>query len=504
MMEALESSLTNKSPALSKRSMLGLKQTLMKGRALLFYRPYPKQKQFHALGVSRTERLLRAGNQQGKTLAGGMEMAMHLTGRYPEWWEGRRFDHPIEAWAACDTGENTRDNPQRVLLGPVGAWGTGAIPADAIVEKWAGRGVANLLDTVLIRHASGGSSRLGFKRYDQGRESWQGPPKHVIWCDEEPPLDVYSEALARLIATRGMIYTTFTPLKGMSEVVERLMGKTDENSADVNMTIEDAEHIPAEERARIIASFPEHEREARARGTPILGSGRVFPIAEEQIRVDPFAIPVHFYVWGGMDFGWDHPFAGVRLAWDKDADVIYVTNGYRIREETPVVHAAALRPWGNVRWAWPHDGLQHDKQSGDQLAKAYGREGLKMWPEHATHEAGGFGLEAGLIEMLDRMKTGRFKVFSSLGEWFEEFRLYHRKEGVVVKERDDLMSATRIGVMMRRIGLQSAGPALPSDMALGAYNPLDGAPGQTRHVPLVRPYLDWKPTREEPEHDPLG
>lgn len=438
----------------------------MKGRALLFYRPYKKQREFHAAGNGRTERLLRAGNQQGKTLAGGMEMAMHLTGRYPDWWEGRRFDQPVDAWAACDNGENTRDNPQRVLFGAVGSWGSGAVPADAIIEKWAGRGVANLLDTVTVRHASGGTSKLGFKRYDQGREAWQGPPKHVIWCDEEPPADVYSEAIARLIATRGIIYTTFTPLKGMSDVVSRLLGQMTKDAADINMTIEDADHIPAEERARIIASFPEHEREARASGVPILGSGRVFPVSEASIRCEAFPVPSHYYSLGAMDFGWDHPYGAVKMAWDKDADCIYVTNAYRVRESTPIMHAGAIKPWGTIPgtrdqwlpWAWPHDGNQHDKGSGEQLARQYKEQGLKMHAEHATHQAGGYGLEAGVIEMLERMQTGRFKVFANLTEWFEEFRLYHRKDGLIVKERDDLLSATRIGVMMRRISkLQPAG-----------------------------------------------
>ena len=60
------------------------------------------------------------------------------------------------------------------------------------------------------------------------------------------------------------------------------------------------------------------------------------------------------------------------------------------------------------------------------------------------------GVEAGLMEMLGRMQTGRFKVFAHLNDWFEEFRLYHRKDGKVVKEFDDLMSATRYALMMLR------------------------------------------------------
>ena len=217
------------------------------------------------------------------------------------------------------------------------------------------------------------------------------------------------------------------------------------------MTIYDVEHYSDEEKAQIIASYPAHEREARAKGIPALGSGRVFPIVEEDIRIEPFQIPAHWPQVIGSDFGWDHPFASARLAWDRDSDAVFVTHTYRQREATPVIHAAALRSWGSwIPVAWPHDGYQHDKQSGNQLAQAYRDEGLNMMHEHATHEAGGYGLEAGVSEMLTRMQTGRWKVFSNQEDWFEEFRLYHRKNGLIVKERDDLMSASRIGMMMLR------------------------------------------------------
>jgi Terminase RNaseH-like domain/Terminase large subunit, T4likevirus-type, N-terminal len=219
----------------------------------------------------------------------------------------------------------------------------------------------------------------------------------------------------------------------------------------VSMTIEDVDHYTREEKDRIIASYPAHERDARAKGIPTMGSGRVFPIAEERIKCDPITIPKHWAQINGTDFGYDHPFAAVNIAWDRDADCIYVAKAYRQREATPIIHAASIKPWGSwVPCAWPHDGYQHDKGSGDQLAEQYRKQGLKMLREHATHPEGGFGTEAGIMEMLDRMQTDRFKVFATLGEWFDEFRLYHRKDGKIVKERDDLMSATRIGLMMLR------------------------------------------------------
>jgi phage terminase large subunit-like protein len=427
---------------------------------LALYQPYPPQRRFHEAGAAFRERLLRAGNQNGKTFCGGCEAAYHLTGQYPNWWAGRRWDRPILAWATGHTGESTRDAPQKVLMGTVGEWGTGTIPADTLVDYALARGVADLLDYVKVRHVSGGLSTLRFKFYEQGRRKWQGPSVDLVWFDEEPPSDIYDEGLARTIATGGSVFMTFTPLEGMSDVVHRFLSVSSPDRHDTNMTIEDAEHIPPEERARIIASFPAHEREARAKGIPVLGSGRIFPVPEEDIAIEDIKPKAWWPKIGAMDFGWDHPFAAVELIWNRDDDIVYVTKAYRAREQTPVVHAGALRTWGAYPWAWPHDGLQHSKDSGEPLANQYGAQGLNMLPTRAQYEDGSAGVEAGLMDMLTRMQTGRLKVLRHLADWWEEFRLYHRKDGQVFKERDDLMSATRYGLMMLRYA-EVEGPQAP-------------------------------------------
>lgn len=242
------------------------------------------------------------------------------------------------------------------------------------------------------------------------------------------------------------------------------------------MTIDDVEHYTAAEKASIIASYPAHEREARAKGIPTMGSGRVFPVAEDMIKVPVQAIPAHWVQIGGMDFGVDHPFAAARIGWDRDTDVMYVTHTFRQKGEhkegawtgSPLFHAQMLKPWGDwIPWAWPHDGLERDRQSGETLAGQYRSHGLKMLDERATHEDGGNGVEAGLSEMLERMQTGRFKVFDTNTEWFEEFRMYHRKEGLIVKLMDDLMSATRYAVMMRRFAITQPRPSAVRKARLG-------------------------------------
>lgn len=421
---------------------------------LRHYRPYAKQREFHAAGIAHRERLFMAGNQLGKTLAGAAEAAMHLTGRYPDWWDGRRFEHPVVMLAGSESYELTRDGVQRLLVGPPDReeeWGTGFIPEDALAARTRRMGVSNALDSVTVRHESGGYSTLYFKAYEQGRGKWQATTVDYVWFDEEPPEDVYFEGITRTNATRGSIAVTFTPLKGMSNVVHRYLMEPSEDRAVVTMTIDDAEHYTPEERAKIIASYPPHERDARTKGVPSLGSGLIFPVVEDDITVEPFRIPSYWAQIGGMDFGYDHPFAAARLAWDRDNDVVYVTADYRQREATPIIHAAALRPWGDwLPWAWPHDGFQHDKGSGLELASQYRDQKLRMLPMQATWQDGGNGVEAGIAEMLDRMQTGRWKVFSTCKAWLEERRMYHRKDGRIVKERDDVLSASRYALMMLR------------------------------------------------------
>lgn len=356
------------------------------------------------------------------------------------------------AWASGNTGELARDNPQRVLFGPVGEFGAGLVPDWLIGSSRPAMGVAELRDYVKVKHASGGWSTVRFKHYSQGREKWQGPPIDLVWFDEEPPQDIYSEGLARTIATGGSVFLTFTPLLGMSDVVRRYLMESSDSRADVNMTIEDAEHIPKEERARIISSFPAHERDARAKGIPILGSGRAFPVSEDFIAFDAFSYPGSWYRIGGIDFGWDHPTAAVLLVEDRDSDTLYVVNAYRRSEATPMHHSVALKAWGNFPFSWPHDGLQHDKTSGMQLSEQYRQHGLDMLHERATFPDGTNGVEAGVQEMLERMETGRLKVARHLTDWFEEFMLYHRKDGQIVKSNDDLIDATRYAMMMRRYG----------------------------------------------------
>jgi phage terminase large subunit-like protein len=454
-------------PADQRAALLLEVESLLGETTLDDYVPYEKQALFHALGATMRERMLSAGNQLGKTLSAGAEVAMHLTGRYPDWWQGKRFTRGNHGLAGSESGELTRKGIQRILFGRDARYnaGTGMIPKDCIQHLSWSRHVNDLIDTARIKFTApdgtASVSTISLKAYEQGRGKWQADTVDWVWFDEEPPEDIYTEGITRTNVSFGPVIVTCTLLQGMTAIATRFWLELAKypDAALVNMTIDDVDHYTPEQKAAIIASYPAHEREARTKGIPMLGSGRIFAVEEESIKVEPFAIPSYWPQIAGIDFGFDHPSAAARLAWDRDNDVVYVTACHRASQQTPVLFAAAVKPWGTwLPWAWPHDGLQHDKGSGLALAGQYRDQGLNMLPDKATHPpadgeeegTGGNGVEAGLLEMLDRMQTGRLKVFSNLHDWFEEFRMYHRKDGKIVKVKDDLISATRYGHMMLR------------------------------------------------------
>ena len=436
--------------------------------SLADYRAYPKQAEFHIAGAAFSNRMLMAGNQQGKTFAAGQEMAMHLTGEYPRWWRGRRFAQPIIGWAAGETGEETRDTVQTMLLGSPKREGTGTIPQRCFTSMLGrSRAISGLYDFIRIKHVSGGTSLLRFKHYAQKREAWQGVSVHVLWFDEEPPLEKYTEGIARTIATNGVTLLTFTPMKGMSSVV-RMYNSETERGADRHqtvMTLHDALHVKPEDFQSMVDKFPEHERDARIYAIPMLGEGLIFPVPEASLKCAPFEIPDWWPQIAAIDFGYEHPTAAVLLSLDRDADVVYVCREYRVRRKTADQHTLALRHWGkHLKWAWPTDGLQSEKSTGARIAELYRDEGLKFMRQHAQYRAtfkernvqrSIVSVERGLIDMLQRMETGRLRIFENCPLWLEERRLYHRKGGKVVKQQDDLMDATRMGIMSLRFAAVS-------------------------------------------------
>lgn len=426
------------------------------------FTPYQWQLDFFGASKTHRQRMLMAANRVGKTFSAAHEFAYHATGLYPDWWEGHRFKHAPKMWALGVTGEQIRDVIQKELCGdaPDGEnFGSGAIPRDRILTESIVRSpqTRGLIKDISVRHVSGQTTHISFKAYSQGQHVLMGSGIDYIWIDEEPKdEDIYPQCLIRTATgdrgRGGHVVLSFTPENGMTRLVCQFMEDIQPGQYLQNVTWDDAAHLTEDVKEQLLLAIPEYQRDMRTRGIPVLGSGIIFPIADGEISCAPFECPDHFHVVDGVDFGWDHPQAHVQLWIDRDQDITYVTRAWRKSEQDAEQAWTKVNQWARgIPTAWPADGLQHEKGGGEQLRSQYARAGFTMMETHATWPEGGVSVEAGLWKMLQDMRDGRFKVFSTLSEWFEEKRLYHRDDHQkIVKERDDLISATRYAYMMRR------------------------------------------------------
>jgi phage terminase large subunit-like protein len=411
---------------------------------------------------------MMAANRVGKSELGAYAVAVWATGVYPKWWKGKKFNGPINIQVAGETGKLVRDSVQKKLFGDVGYLGTGSISKEYIINTTPKAGTPNAIDTALIKHKSGGTSIIQFQSYDQGREAFQATERHVIWDDEEPPLEIYAEQLLRTMTTKGVVLSTFTPLKGVSDTVMHLQDQAEKQGACVvSATWDDAPHLGEDEKKELFDTLPPHQREARSKGVPSLGSGAIYPILEHEFVIDPIAIPEHWALGYGFDVGWNNT-AACWGALDRDADVLYIYADYKEGQKEPAVHAAAIKARGGwIRGAIDPASSGRSQKDGQQLIKLYRNQGLNLILADNT-------VEAGIFEVYERLTTGRLKVFNTCTKFLEEYRLYRRDEkGRIVKQNDHIMDAARYlvktlqGVVAQK---NPPKPAMPKHPYHGGHN----------------------------------
>lgn len=425
---------------------------------------YPKHMRFFEEGATKKIRGFSAAHRIGKTWGtGGFECVLHATGLYPSWWKGKRFDRPTKIWAAGDTNQTTKDIIQEKLFGTLGEPGTGLIPGDKIIDfKRKATSVADTLETIFVRHISGGVSSIGLKSYEQGKQAFYGTEMDVILLDEEPPLDVYVQCLIRTMTTQGIVMLTFTPLKGMSDVVKSLFpggqSLTGESTSKIVImaTWDDAPHLTEEDKVILRANIPPHLLDAMTKGIPSLGSGAIYPIAVEKLLVEDFPIPVHWPRGYGFDVGWNCT-AALWGALDQESDVFYLYSEHKMGEALPLIHTEAIKARGEwIKGAADPASMGSAQKDGEKLFESYTKLGLKLiLADNAV--------EAGIFDVWLEMSRGKLKVFKSLVHWQEEFGFYQRDDkGKVVKKDDHLMDCMRY---LRRTWGQVAS-RMPVDEAL--------------------------------------
>lgn len=442
------------------------------------FKPYPFQNKFYAASKDYKRRFLCAANRVGKSFSEAAEFAWHATGLYPEEYEGFRFrknemksadgrpnPHDLIMWCVGITGDSTRKVLQKELFGTemakdTDAIGTGAIPRDCInLEKLEKDG--NIIKIAKIKHHDengvfDGYSTIEFRSTMAGEHVLMGSTVDYIWLDEEDPfrsMQIYAQCVTRTATTGGHVVITATPENGLSELVDAFMKNTEGALYFQNATWDDALHLTEDVKKELLASIPAWQHDMRSRGIPMMGSGLIYDVAEKDISCAPFEIPDHWRRLAAIDIGIDHPTAVVWSTYDAGTDTIYIYDVYAESGNIPSIHATAI----NARGPWipvvlPHDADNTERGSGRTVMSYYEEAGVNCLkdtfynPLDFTGKKNNF-VETGIMEILQRMKTGRFKVFSTCGLFFEEMRRYHRKEGKIVKKEDDVVDAARYSAL---------------------------------------------------------
>lgn len=448
----------------------------------MFTMLYEWQREFIASTSDYSEVCLCAANRIGKTFTGTYIDAIHLLGDYPDDWQGYRFTHAPLVWCLGYSGEKTRDLLQSEIFGDYieNAFTNGLVPPDRIVSWKSMTGTPGAMREVRVKHSSGQISVCQFWSYSQGQHALMGDSVDWFHIDEEPKDQaIYPQVLTRT-ATGGNVVEgkpeggrgilTFTPENGRTTLVIKFMDDPSKGQKFIRKGWDDAPHLSDAVKEKLLESFPAHQRDMRTKGIPMLGHGRIYDIPEDSVVCESFPIPDHFYLINGMDFGYDHPQAHVGLAWDRDNDIIYVTNSWKRAKVSANDAWGAIKSWSQgVPVSWPHDGLMTEKGRDDakQQRDHYQDAGFFMLAERATWDGTSNSVETGLVELDQRMKNGTLKIFQGQRDLLDEFLQYHRNDkGKIVKVQDDLLDALRYAYMMRRFAKSKAEIGRPTQVRI--------------------------------------
>lgn len=416
---------------------------------------------FFRAGKHYNQRAFIAANQSGKTVACAIEMYLHLTGDYPDWWEGRRFNKPIRAWAAGISAQKVRDTMQMYLLGNPYNIGTGFIPGDRIIGTTpSSSNIQGCKMDVFVKHRTGGQSWLTFKSYSDGRGKFQGDVVDAIWLDEEDPAGqgIYSECITRFATNDGIIFCSFTPLYSLSDVVISFLpdlqfpdggyGPTSKYKFVCNATWDDVPHLTEEKKQELLESYMPHERDARTKGIPGLGAGLIYPVSLDTITFRPNKelidslrdLPRAY----AMDIAYT---SGVTAAvwgvYDEVIDTWWIYDEYYCSGMPPVVHAAGIMAKGSWIEGVIDPSADRQVKAGDDLRiiEEYRNRGLILTKAKNT-------LLAGIEEVYNRMVTGRIRISVKCEKLLWELKQYRRDDkGKIVDVKDHACDCLRYIVM---------------------------------------------------------
>lgn len=410
---------------------------------------YPKHWEFMQQGKTYKMRAFIAPNRAGKSVAGGCEFQYHATGNYPEGWDGHVIHHAPVLWCVSTNPDTLRQGIQKLLLGgsEESQIGTGLIPKHLIHGDviWK-TGVKGLVQTVYVKHSSGEIATIHFKTCEQKRTAFEAAEIDGAWCDEEIDDDKFSEIVVRTVTLKGIVILTFTPLNGLTNTVMKFIpggkfpntpskcgpgGDPKLNAWITYVDQEDVPHMTQEDWDLIWAATPPHLREARTRGIPSVGAGRIYPIEDDKIVVDGIRIQPHWPRCYAIDPGWNAT-AVLWAAYNEDTDTIYIYDEYQAGKEKPAIHAAVIRSKGSwIPGLIDPAGARATGVEGEKYKEIYESHGLIL--EKAKNDDV-YGREV----VWERFYTGRLKILSSCTMLMDVIRVFRfDKHGKVAPNQND-------------------------------------------------------------------
>lgn len=441
---------------------------------LKYFRPFEHQLKFFATGLTSNRRGLLAANRSGKSVATCFETAYHLTGLYPEWWAGKRFDEPVRAFCSGESWSQVALVLQKELLGTEDIklrfrLGTGAVPRDLIIEDSIRSDGPNVL-SIEIRHVSGGISTLLFGNYTQEVRNMQGFKLHLAVFDEQPPDDMFSELTTRTATLQGQVLCSFTPLKGLNGLVRKFWDRV-EGYEHVRVSWDDLpEYDPwgdpfflKRDREQLLRDYLPHERDARTRGIPVMGTGAVFPLLDwptyKSSDVDFDTMP-HLERVISLDLGLINDATVISfMARDTRENVIYLHRQVVIKGRTEALPDNYIqylmdRNTYGTPIALPPDASRPGVYTltSESVRETFEAHGLNVIRNPIFNPPDAQGRTTnnkayGINLMRQAMEKGQFKIHESCREFLDEAGSYYIDERGKFSDPDDCIDSARYGFL---------------------------------------------------------
>ncbi len=396
---------------------------------------HKKQIAFHK--CKKRNRWVFGGNRSGKTECGAVEVIYMARGIHP-YRENRKN---VFGWVVSLSSQVQRDVAQKKILSYLNPdW----IERIVMSEGRRDSPENGIIDQLIIKNVFGGTSTIGFKSCDQGREKFQGSSLDFVWFDEEPPKDIYDECKMRVIDKKGDIFGTMTPLKGLTFIYDEIyMNKYGSKEVWYEfMEWADNPYLDKKEIKALTESLSNDVIESRRYGRFCVQSGLVYTEFDENVHViEPFEVPPEWQNNISIDPGLNNPLSCHFYAVDYD-DNVYVIAEHFIAGKEVSYHAEKIKEIARrLNWKTDKNGRlqalidsaanQKTLASLKSVTELFYEQGIAVNP-HVNKD-----LFSGITRVKQYFKEKKIYIFRTCPNLIRELKGYWWGSGDVPVKRDD-------------------------------------------------------------------